>query len=79
MPLLLGYTKAVKKHIFNYLLWYAECFVLSNCKRQKHQEHIQTHPCSLQTPSLFVEGCWALQCCMNGGEKQRQRDEMWLK
>lgn len=32
-----------------------------------------SHPCSLQTPPLFVKGCWALQSCMEREGEQEEK------
>lgn len=34
-----------------------------------------SHPCSLQTPPLFVKGCWALQCCMEREGEQEEKQK----
>lgn len=40
-------------------------------KKKKIAVLSDAHPCSLQTPPLFVKGCRALQCCMDGGGKTK--------
>lgn len=34
-----------------------------------------SHPCSLQTPPLFVKGCWTLQCCMEREGEQEEKQK----
>lgn len=43
----------------------------------RNTKSTDSHPCSLQTLPLFMEGCRALQCCMNGGGKTKTEGWKW--